>query len=323
MIPQSASRPFSAALLLESNDPSTPAYNVNLNATRLLAGAQMLANPNFEAAPFNLGWVADTNVFAQGGFAPGSATAVRLSGPGQRLGQNLVCSGNWHLETWIAVDSAAGGAEEAFSVYVNTISDIYNTSVVRFRLRYQNGQFLYGSGTALPGLGALLPSVDANNDGDLNDPQDTKNVYHLRVTGRAWGATNSTVDVELSDPNSPWLDRVVTGLAVNSGGGTPTAFAFDTLTGASQGFWADDTRLVIGLPAPRQPRILDFTTTTDGNFTITWASDPGATYRVMYSTDLKNWDETYWPVVPSQGATTSLTDLITGADIEFFKIRRD
>ena len=319
--PQTDSRQFSATLLLECNDPSTPVFNVNLNATRLVTGAQMLANPDFEATPFDTGWVTGTNVIRQGGFAPGSINAVRLVGEGQRVGQNLVCSSNWFLEAYFAVNDPAAGTNETFSIYVTTISDIFNTGASRLRLRYQNGQFFTGN-TPLPDLGALLPSVDANADGDLDDAGDTRNVYRLRITGRGWGAASSTADVELSDPNSSALDRVVAGLAVNSAGGTPTSFAFDTLFGGNAGFWVDDTRLTIGLPAPRQPRIRGFSTSQDG-FTISWTSETGANYRLLYSTDLTNWVDSLWAPIPSQGASTSFTEFLPGDPKAFFKIRKD
>jgi hypothetical protein len=318
--PQTDSRQFSATLLLECNDPSTPLFNVNLNATRLVTGAQMLVNPDFEATPFDSGWVTGTYVIRQGGFAPGSANAVRLVGEGQRIGQNLVCSRDWFLEAFFAVGDTAT-ENEVFSIYVNTISDIFNAGATRFRLRYQNGQFTTGA-SGLPDLGTLLPSVDANADGDLDDAGDTRNVYRLRITGRGWGAAGSTVDVELSEPNSLDLDRVAAGLSINSAGGTPTAFAFDTLFGGNAGFWVDDARLIIGLPAPRQPRIREFST-DGGGFTISWTSETGATYRLLYSTDLIHWDDSLWPAIPSQGTSTSFSEFLNGDPNAFFRIRRD
>jgi hypothetical protein len=318
--PQTDSRQFSAALLLECNDPSTPLFNVNLNATRLVTGAQMLVNPDFEATPFDSGWVTGTNVIRQGGFAPGSANAVRLVGEGQRVGQNVVCSSDWYMEAFFAVGDTAT-ENEVFSVYLNTISDIFNAGATRLRLRYQNGQFLIGA-NALPDLGTLLPSVDANADGDLNDAGDTRNVYRLRIIGRGWGAGGSTADVELSEPNSPNLDRVVAGLSINSAGGAPTALAFDSMSAGSPGFWVDDARLIIGLPAPRQPRIREFSTSQDG-FTISWTSETGANYRLLYSTDLTNWVDSLWAPVPSQGASTSFTEFLPGDPKAFFKVRKD
>ena len=319
--PPSASRQFSAKLALACNDPSTPIFNVNLNATRLLTGAQMLLNSDLEAAPFAQGWVTGSNVVRQSGFAPNSSQAVRLVGEGQRLGQNVVSSSDWHLEAYFAVADSAGTTNEAFSIYITTISDIFNTGASRLRLRYQEGQFWYAGGV-LPELGTLRPSLDANGDGDFNDPGDRKNVYHLRITGHGWGWAGSTADIELSEANSPYFSRLVAGLAINSSGGTPTSMAFDTLFGGNQGFWVDDARFIIGLPGPQPPWIRSFTL-QQGSFTIEWTSEPDAVYRVLYSTNLINWSDSRWAPLPSQGATTVLTDSLNGNQMGYFRVQKD
>ncbi|MBP8259812.1 MAG: hypothetical protein KA118_09140 [Verrucomicrobia bacterium] len=312
--PGADSRPFTAALVLESNDPSTPAFNVNLAATRLTTGSQQFVNPGFESSPYDSGWIVGTNISQAGGLISGSASAARL-GAGTRLGQQIVCSPDWHLDFYCG---PAESANESFSLYVTSIGDIFNTGEIKLRVQCRTNEWVV-AGAPRPELGAVVPSIDANGDGDLADAEDVKNVYRLRIVGHSWDTTNSAVDVLVSDANSSAFARGIFGIAVNSQRAVPYAFAFDSLANGNPGFWVDETRVVVGLPPAERPTIGLFQP-ENGMFRMTWTSEPNASYRIETVDDLgKAWQSAFGPI-PSQGFSTSYTNTAAGAT-RFFRIR--
>ena len=213
----------------------------------LPAGAQdLLANGNFEADPFDVGWV-QLGAAPFAGFAPGSTRAAAFPAA-SRIGQNIPApSANWQLDFYFAVKSTTN---RAFSLAVNTTANSAgNTNVATINLRYQSGQFNTFSGplnawSSDLGLGSIAFSTDANADGDFDDAGDLRNVYRMRLTGTGWGSGNGTYRIQLSNANEATFSRTTTDLNryQNGSGNTalPQAILFNSAFGSNPGFYVDD-----------------------------------------------------------------------------------
>ncbi len=204
----------------------------------LLDHASALTNSNFEATPFSTGWTVTGAPVVTPGLRAGSAQGARFTGSAQALTQNVVWGADWYLDCFFAIRSTTG---RAFSLIV------YNGANIVVSLRYEAGNFSTFDGTSWGsglGLGTCTASVDANADGDLDDAGDTKNVYHLRITGHGWGTGAANYDVEVSDANDAAFTRVATGVTryqnVSATTVVPTSIAFSTQFGTNPGFWLDD-----------------------------------------------------------------------------------
>jgi hypothetical protein len=209
--------------------------------------AQGLVNGGFEATPPLSGWVVSGAVSAAGGLLPGSTTSARLTGrltPVQQIGQNVTWGGDWWLDCSFATTDP--GADRAFNLLISAATSASNNGLASINLRHQQGAwqtYAGGSWGADLNLGTLLHSVDGNADGDLDDPEDTRHVYRLRVTGHDWGTPAARYDVALSDANSSVFAHAVTGLTrfQNAGATTsaPLSFLFTTAFDQVAGYWVD------------------------------------------------------------------------------------
>jgi hypothetical protein len=197
-----------------------------------------LANGDFESLPFATGWQ-NTGALSTDGFAPGSSTAARFTTTGQYLRQTASWGSDWHVDFWFMVQETTDRQFSFIAETANAISTI--------NLRYQDGWFAYAGGswgTALTDLGNVIASVDANNDGDVDDIGDTRNVYHMRITGHDWGAPAARYDLALSEANGTAFSTTLVGLTrYQSAAPTtvrPNAIKFGTEFGGNPGFWLDD-----------------------------------------------------------------------------------
>lgn len=269
--PNGASRSFGATLILTNNSLSTN-YSLSLGAVSETTGTPLMLNGGFEATPFDTDWMEPTNL-AQlgGGLVAGSQQSGLLGQGGVVLGQNLVTvPGDWHLDCYFAITATNAGAP-AFDLAVNTVG------LVGATLNNEQAGVSSTAGEAsVFGLTTwqtnnppplLLPSVDANGNGSLNDSGDTKYVYRLRLTGHHWAGpdstTNSYTTVELSGPNSQQLKYFATGL--NGSTNVPSSTVFDTFHGAAS-FWVDNVQFYSGLPQPEL-----YLTRTNNQVTIAWS----------------------------------------------------
>ncbi|MCX6896392.1 MAG: hypothetical protein NTZ16_13025 [Verrucomicrobia bacterium] len=199
-------------------------------ATNLPFACHAISNGDFEAEPFLTGWISAGDIKPFAGFAPGSVRAVRLATPGvTRLGQNITLSADWQLDFYFAITDTTN---RAFSLYVNAGGDAADASAAAANLRYQSGQFqayTNGSWGGDLGLGNLFPSLDANGDGDFNDPGDEKNIYHFCFTARDWGTPTARYDLARSEANATNLTRFATNLTRwhNTSGGVSTSSLAD------------------------------------------------------------------------------------------------
>lgn len=237
-------------------------------------GQTPLINPDFEASPFDLGWI-NNGAVVTSGIAPGSSQGARFTNSGQSLKQLVDWSADWHLEFSFMIRATPN---RQFSLIFET-----GPGNPALNLRFQNGwqAFSGGWGVPLP-LGSVLPSIDQNNDGDCDDAGDTKNVYRMRVTGHGWGTTGARYDLSLSDANGTTLTSTVNGLTrfqSSPTSVTPNAFKFGTEFGSNPGFWVDDLSSHES-PSGASPAIeyfvatgntLSWQTTEDGPLTL----DPG------------------------------------------------
>lgn len=316
--PGDGSRSFAASLQLISNDPSTPSFNVNLSAVRLMTGAQAFQNSDFEATPFATGWLSSTGLVRVAGLAQASTTAAWLSTNGVLLGQNAISSGDWHMDFHFAITNVGESLADTFGLYVTTVGDVFNTGEIKLRLRYLTNSWVV-LGIERPELGTLLPSIDANQDGDLNDPNDVKNVYRMRIVGRAWDTSTATVDIQLSDANATAFTRGLLDVPLNTGSAVPYGFAFTSAMNDNPGFWVDDARLFIGVPSLRITHLL---LPSNSTFQLRWESVPNATYFIDTSTNLSMpWTMGAYGPVLSEGSSTGLTNSTSGNQM-FFRVRQ-
>lgn len=310
--PGGVSKAFSATLVL-TNNSSTPAYNVNLGAVREVTGTPLLSNGGFEASPFDAGWMEPTNlVQLGGGLVAGSTNSALLANAGEVLGQNLVTvPGDWHLDCYFAI-TATNPAAAAFDVAVNTVG-LVGTKLDNAKVDLESvvgetnvfGLTTWQTNNPPP---LLLPSVDANGNGSLNDPGDTKNVYRLRITGHHWATadstTNSYTTVELSGANSTQLKYFATSLSGSTS--VPSSMVFDTLHAiGSSAFWVDNVQFYAGLAAPEL-----YLTKTNNQVMLSWS---GGNLAQLQSASLVNG--------PYQTVTNAANPyIVTPSGTQFFRV---
>ncbi len=226
----------------------------------LSGSALALTNGNFEATPFSTGWTLVGAPAAMPGIAPGSLQGARHTATSQAMTQTVAWGAEWSLENYFAVRSTTSRQYSAIIALGGQTTGI--------NLRYEAGAFAVFNSTlsswiSLPTLGTLLPSTDANADGDLADAGDTKNVYRIRVTGHAFGTAGWNYEIVLSEPNSTEFTRSVGNLTVwqTASGATnlPTLINYSSQNGSNPGFWFDDVKSHEDVPPP--PVINSFTTT--------------------------------------------------------------
>lgn len=197
-----------------------------------------LTNGGFEASPFSTGWNVTGAPAAGPGLVAGSVQSARFTSSGQALAQTVAWGADWHVDAYVAVKASA--ARQLSLIIYNGANAIVN-------LRYEAGAWAAYNATAFisePALGSLAASVDANNDGDLDDAGDTKNVYRLRLTGRGFGTAAAAYDLSVSDANGSTFTRTVTGRTrwqnVSGTAATPLSIKFGSEFGNNPGWWLDE-----------------------------------------------------------------------------------
>lgn len=230
-----------------------------------------LTNGDFEDTPFHTAWQ-NVGAVITDGFAPGSTQGARFTAGSQSLRQTVSWNADWHLDYWFMIKPTGG---RRFSLIIDTGGT--NTTI---NLRYENeGWYAYAAGTwATPlALDTVEASIDQNNDGDLDDAGDTKNVYHMRVTGHGWGSAAASYDLQLSDANGTAFTSSVTGLTRYQGGtptsSGPTGIKFGTEFGNNPGFWLDDVSSHQN--TPEDNAVIDYLVAT-GN-TLSWQTQNATT----------------------------------------------
>jgi hypothetical protein len=291
---------FQATLNLASNDSSSPSIPVALPVQLYLSGDQILTNGGFDADPATTAWITSGTVTPVPALSGPSGAAVHLAGPGSggpatNLGQAVAGAPDWQLTFDLAIPEPAG---RSFQLLVHNFGEPTRTLDAAVNLRYENGVFSLLSEAAwigLPQLGMLTPSIDANADGDFEDPGDEKNVHRLRLTGRQWGTPQADYQIETTAANSMAFsasaDRLTfrpagLGNAVNS----PVAsLIFLSSLENSAGYTVDNVSLTAGAP-PRLPVYENLgITQVAGGVILTWTPDFISTYKVWASPDLSGW----------------------------------
>jgi hypothetical protein len=240
-----------------------------------------LTNANFEVSPFNSGWnVTGSPVAFSPGLLAGSNQGARFSATGQALNQSVTWGADWYVDFYAAVRSTT--SRQLSLIVSGSTGNMVN-------LRYEAGMFATFNGTAFvsePSLGGLTASIDANNDGDLEDAGDTKNVYHIRLTGRNFGSSAANYDISVSDANSVAFTKTVSGItrwqSQNITSGPPANIRFGSEFGSNPGWWLDEVSQHAEAP-PTGPISLPYVenfATGPGSFTgnADWAA-VGGVYR--------------------------------------------
>ena len=273
-----------------------------------------LTNGDFEAAPFNSGWSGSGAVVSDG-FAPGSSQAARFTGGGQSLRRGVNWSSDWHLDFWFMVRATS---DRQFSLIIDT-----GSSATTLNLRYQGGWYTFAGGSwgSPLALADVLPTIDQNGDGDADDAGDTKNVYHMRVTGKNWGTASASYDLELSDANGSAFTSSVTGLTRYQGGFatsmSPSRFRFGTEFGGNPGFWIDDVSTHEDAPPGNPASIAYFV--ADGN-ELSWEAS-GATTLTLDPGGIDVSGLSSFPVSPATTQTFTLSaSSPAGSDSKSFTI---
>ena len=226
----------------------------------LSGSAAALTNGFFEATPFSTGWTLTGAPAAMAGIAPGSTQGARQTATAQAISQTVAWGAEWSVENYFAIRSTPSRA------YSHIIGLGGQTTGINFR--YEAGAFAVFNSTlsawvSLPALGTILPSTDANADGDLADAGDTKNVYRIRIMGHAFGTAGWNYEIVLSEANSTEFTRGVANLTIfqNASGATlfPTLINYSSQNGSCPGYWFDDVKSHEDLPQP--PTIRSFLTT--------------------------------------------------------------
>ena len=170
--------------------------------------------------------------------------------------------------------------------------------------------------TGLP----LAASTDGNNDGDLADAGDTRTIYKLRLTGRAWGTPEATYQFEIFDAADQPFAATPTDLAYFQGG-MPTAGAvsvtFQAQMESCPGYWVDDVS-ARSLAPPSAPELkITGISGGPGTFILHWDSQ-GTAVTVERSTTLLplSWEEIS---IGDQDGTH--TDTSAPADRAFYRVK--
>lgn len=297
--PGAAKGAFSAVLELTSDDTSNAVTPVNLPVHLYAAGDPLITDGTFEAAPFPAPLVTTGTLTATAGLRAGSATAAWLSGPASggvnsTTGLAVIGPSDWTLEfdTLILTDTG-----RAFQLLMHNFGEPNRLDGAAFHLRYEAGSFATLSGAAWsnrPALGQMLPSVDANMDGDFDDDGDVKNVYRIRLSGSVWGTPAAACSLAVSEANDPAYTRFDQNFASFATAGAltsaPTSFLFSTANAANPGFVVDNVTMLAGAPAPVRIFVpVDSMTSDAAGVTLTWTTDFISLYRVWASENLTDW----------------------------------
>jgi hypothetical protein len=220
---------------------------------------------------------------------------------------------NWTMDCLFAMGSGSTGNGVKFKV------DIFHNDITGGKVSLgvdNNGEFgIYNGGTftALPELGTVSFSVDNNGNGNYTDPDDTLNVYRLRIVGD-YSASTPHVNIYTSDANSLNLSHQSLGLTdwVNgsptSGQSAPETIAFYNYTAPVV---LDQVAFAPGLA--EQPPVINTVSSDDGNLIFSGTNGfPGDTYYLLSSTNLtlRNWTFETTNTFDANGAF-SITNAVT------------
>jgi hypothetical protein len=291
---------FSAVLELTSDDTSNAVTPVNLPVHLYTAGDSLITDGTFEPLPFPTPWITTGTVSAVAGLRAGSATAAALAGPASggvnsTAGLAVIGPADWTLEfdTLILTDTG-----RAFQLLVHNFGEPNRLDGSTFQLRYEAGSFATLSGTTTwvsrPVLGQMIPSLDANTDGDYDDEGDVKNVYRIRLSGSGWASAAATCSIAVSEANAPAYTRFdadfVSFASAGALSSAPTSFLFSTAIPTNPGFVVDNVIMTAGAPALVRVYVPVETVSTDGTgITLSWVADGVSSYRVWASENLVDW----------------------------------
>lgn len=297
--PGTARGAFNAVLALTSNDASDPVTPVNLPVQLYAAGDSLITDGTFDATPFPSPWVTTGSVSATVGLRPGSRTAAWLSGPatgGINSTAGLAVTGpsDWTLEFDALILTETG---RALQLLVHNFGEPNRLDGSAFQLRYEAGSFATLAGTTWsprPALGQMLPSIDANADGDFDDEGDTRHVYRIRLSGTEWGTPAASCAIAVSESNAPAFTRFDQGLTTFASAGPrtsgPSSFLFSTANPANPGLVVDNVTMTAGSPGPVTVFVPINTITADATaVALTWTSDGFSLYRIWASENLSSW----------------------------------
>lgn len=326
---------FRSATLALTTDSPSPVPDQPLSAAYMALNSNFLQNGGFEAAVFPERWTSRlasaANTLAVPGLNTPSTKAAWMSSSLIELVQPVLSGSHFYTEVSFAINSTA--FERGFNLTlknqqpaisaVRCLNFRYDAGLQTFNAFSDQQPVNDGWGAALD-LGTLEPSSDGNADGDLEDPEDVKKVYRLRLTGHGWGSRGATYDVELTEANSLTYTRKVTGLQrwqTTSGNvAAPTAIAFSTEFGNNPGFWVDDVTFV-STPAPTTPLAItgfSYTPLTSSGV-LNYTAPLGLAYRVQASNDLTFWDNLSDEVGTGNPASFNEADTF-GAPARFYRL---
>jgi hypothetical protein len=291
---------LAATLNLLSNDTSSPSIPVAIPAQLYATGDTLLTNGSFEATPLTTGWATSGTVTSTAGLKAGSTVSATLAGPGtggvnSTLGQAVIGIQDWQLEFDVLIPPVTG---RALQLLIHNFGEAARLDSAPVMIRYENDSFaVFSAATWVekPALGQILTSLDANTDGDYDDAGDVKNVHRLRVIGRGWGTPAATYDIAVTEANATVFARSVSGLTENQSGlgnmrtSPPSAFLFSTTVGNNPGLTVDNVTMTAGAPPPLPTYVPLDIQATAGGVSLTWTTEPNATYKVWTSGNLVDW----------------------------------
>lgn len=166
----------------------------------------------------------------------------------------------------------------------------------------------------------IVGSVDANNDGDLADTGDTKNVYKFRLTGTGWGTPTPTYRFEIFNSLNEPLAATDNDLAFYQGA-APTGGAVSITFQAHQdncpGYWVDDVSVRSLIPPTTSDLRITGISGGPGAFVINWDSN-GAAVIVERSTELT---PPSWEIISPNDMDGTHTDSQAPAGRAFYRLR--
>jgi hypothetical protein len=316
----------SGSIVFTTDAPRNPEMTATLTGRVIRDGDSLISNGEFDSSPFLSGWTTKTNsTTAFDGLVTDSTTSVDLKvGFTEALQQ--------------AFDPAAADFTTDFYVAIRPVADPATQRQLHFMIgssangyilnvRYQNGKFQTFNGVTWVNLLTpsvpLAASIDANLNGSLNDPEDTKNIYRIRVVGTGFGTPSASWSFYVSAANSSSFVDSVTGLSLFHAA-SPTSnlaarLVFDTNFGGNPGYWVDSVAVTYGAtPVISTPAVVTVTGYSGGpgGFTIQWSTTPaGASCKVRRSTDMTNWTD-----VSTGNSTGSYFDAGAPADRAFYQV---
>jgi hypothetical protein len=312
-------------LTVNSDDTNHPATQVTAIGGKSSA-TNLLPNWDFEVAGVApatdaFAWWQEVgtpaNVKKVPGLVAGSGSGAWLSstnGFGRAIHDLSEPAAAASVEAVFAIKSTAA---RAFNVLLQDDSD---TSGGQINLRYEGGIWSVFGGspagwnTAID-LSAtpLAFSVDANGNGNLNDPGDTKIPYRLKLVSTGWG-TGLSYSLQIMDAAGAVLGSA-SGLnfTQNAVPNTPLGrIEFTTEFGTSPGFWVDEV-LVSTVTVSPGVKITNFAK-SGGSATISWDSG-GAAVKVQRSGTLSGWED-----ISTGNTTGTYTDLSAPAGKAFYRV---